>query len=215
MEQERILALLAIERRERFLRGCFDFVFVERMRRRIFRVLRRIQTRDPAKNKQIRERVATEAIRSVHARRAFTRREEPHDARLLRLGIDANAAHRVVGGRPDFHRVGRDVDVAQLFELVIHRRQFFLDVLGGAARCDVEEHAAVGRAASGLHFGVDGARDDVARQQIRRSLRRFAFEARVASRRLEIHAGGFQPRVGFVLVVRRFLLIELDGCSRT
>ena len=37
--------------------------------------------------------------------------------------------------RPDFHRLLRDVDVAELFELVIHARQLALDVL--VARSEV------------------------------------------------------------------------------
>ena len=95
------------------------------------------------KTSRSRERVAAEAIRAVHARRALARREETLDARLLRLGIDADAAHRVVRGRADLHRLLRDVDVAELFELVVHRGELALDVLGRAARGDVEEDAAV------------------------------------------------------------------------
>ena len=41
-----------------------------------------------------------------------------------------NSAHDVMRSRPNFHRLFRDIDIRQLFELVIHARQFLLDVLG-------------------------------------------------------------------------------------
>ena len=99
------------------------------------------------KTSRSRQRVAAEPIGAVHPRRALARREEALDARLLRLRVDADAAHRVVRGRPDLHRLLRDVDVAELLELVVHRRELALDVLGAAARVDVEEDAAVRAAA--------------------------------------------------------------------
>ena len=42
--------------------------------------------------------------------------------------MDADATHDVVRGRTDFHRCGRDIDVRELFELVIHARQLPLDM---------------------------------------------------------------------------------------
>ena len=67
----------------------------------------------------------------------------PGDAALLGVGVDLDAAHHVVAGGPDLHRLGGDVDVGQLLELVVHRRQPLADVLGVTARGDVEEDAAV------------------------------------------------------------------------
>ena len=55
----------------------------------------------------------------------------PGTRRHLRVGVDAHAAHHVVRGRADLHRLLRDVDVGQLLELVVHARQLALDVLGG------------------------------------------------------------------------------------
>ena len=62
---------------------------------------------------------------------------------FLFLYNNLHAAHHVVAGRPDLHRLGRDVDVRELLELVVHRRQPASDELRVAARGDVEEDAAV------------------------------------------------------------------------
>src|SRR5262249_45232820 len=83
------------------------------------------------------------------------------------VGVDPHATHDVVAGRPHFHGVLGDVDVGQLLELVIHRGQPLPDVVGRPAAGDVEEDAAVRRAAARLDLGVDGPRHLVARQQVR------------------------------------------------
>ena len=49
------------------------------------------------------------------------------------VGVDLDAAHHVVAGRADLHRLRGDVDVGQLLELVVHRRQPLED-LGGRRR---------------------------------------------------------------------------------
>ena len=74
----------------------------------------------------------------------------PGNRRHLRVGVHADAAHDVVRGRADFHRLLGDVEVGQLLELVIHARQLALDVRLGVRELlldprDVEEHAAVRR----------------------------------------------------------------------
>ena len=70
--------------------------------------------------------------------------------------------------RTDLHRGLGDVDVRELHELVVHRGQSPLDVIGGAPGGDVEEHTAMRAPAPGLHLGVDRPGDLVSRQQIRR-----------------------------------------------
>src|SRR3712207_7143968 len=40
------------------------------------------------------------------------------------------SAHYVMSRRSDFHRRCRDVQIGELFELVIHARKLFLDVIG-------------------------------------------------------------------------------------
>ena len=117
----------------------------------------------------------------------------------LRLRVDPDTSHRVVRGRPYLHRLLGDVDVAELLELMIHRRELALDVFGAAPRVDVEKYAAVRGAAPSLHFAVDGARDDVARQEVRSSPRL----GRDARRALA------QPLVGFILGARGLARVEL------
>ena len=53
----------------------------------------------------------------------------PGPGRRARLGVDPDPAHHVVRRRPDLHRTGRDVDVGQLLELLVHRRQLAADVV--------------------------------------------------------------------------------------
>ena len=110
----------------------------------------------------------------------------------------------VVARRADLHRLLRDVDVGQLLELVVHRRELLLDVLGRAARGDVEEDAAVRRAAAGLHLGVDRARDDVARRAAPACAARSTFRRRLV-----------EPAIGLLLGVGRLVRVERRGCSRT
>ena len=78
-------------------------------------------------------------------------------------------------GRADFHRLLGDVEIGQLHELVIHRGQLLLDVFRRVRNFfldpgNVEKHAAVRAAASGLDLAVDAAGHVVARQQFRRTL---------------------------------------------
>src|SRR5262249_10189326 len=102
------------------------------------------------------------------------------NARHLRVAVDLDPTHDVVRGRPDLHRLGGDVDVAQLLELVIHAGQLLLDVLGlveaGPALSEpvaeglqLEEDAAVRAAASLADLAADATSDVVARQQFRRA----------------------------------------------
>ena len=126
-----------------------------------------------AEDQQVGQRIAAQAVGAVDAGRTFPRGEEAGDARHLRIAVDAHATHDVVGGRADFHRLGGDVDVGQLLELVIHARQLLLDVLGGVRQLfldpgDVEKHAAVRAAAAGFDFAHDAARHMIAGEQFRR-----------------------------------------------
>ena len=110
-----------------------------------------------AENQQVGQRVAAQPVGPVHATSALTRREQSRRGGPRGIGVDLDTAHHVVTGRPDFHRFLGDVHLGQLHELVIHRRQPALDLLGGQPRCDVEEHAAVRGVTAGLYLGVDGA----------------------------------------------------------
>ena len=95
-------------------------------------------------------------------------RIQARHAREPVIGSHPDAAHRVVHRRADLHRAGRDVDVGELLELLIHRRQLAAHALGGQV-ADVEEDAAVGRATALADLGVDGSGYVVAGRELRRA----------------------------------------------
>ena len=98
-------------------------------------------------HEQVGQRVAAEAVGAVHPAGDLARGEQAGHGRRAGLGVDPDPAHDVVRRRADLHRPRRDVDVGQLLELVVHRRQLAPDVLGREV-ADVEEDAAVRRAAA-------------------------------------------------------------------
>ena len=85
------------------------------------------------------------------------------------VGIDLDPAHHVVAGRADLHRLLGDVDVGQLLELVVHRRQLAHDLLGGRREAMSRKTPPCGEPRPGLDLGVDRAGDLVAREQFRRA----------------------------------------------
>ena len=104
----------------------------------------------------------------------FSGGEEAGHGGHLRVAIDADATHHVVGRGSDFHRLLRDVEVGELLELVIHAGQLALDVFFGFGQAlfyprDVEIDAAVGCAASGFDFAIDAAGNVVASKELRRA----------------------------------------------
>ena len=121
-----------------------------------------------SENQDVGEGVAAQAIRAVQARRRLARRVQAGDGAGggLRVGLDA--AHGVVDGRVDLHRLRGDVHVAQGVELLVHGGQFALDVVRAPVG-DVQEDAAVGAAPARQDLLVDGAGDLVARQQFGRA----------------------------------------------
>src|SRR5438128_1406934 len=118
----------------------------------------------PAEDQQIGERVAPKAIRTVQTGGGFASGKKTWNGGLGGFGIHANATHHVVAGGADFHRAFRDVHVGQFLELVIHAGEFLLHVFSGLMR-DVEISAAMFGAAAFFDFGVDGARNDIARRE--------------------------------------------------
>src|SRR3989442_13289369 len=108
----------------------------------------------------------------------LARREQARHGGHLSLRIDSNAAHDVVHCWPDFHGAGRDVDIGELFELMVHARQLLLDVFGRVWKFffdprDIQEYAPVRTSPPFLDFANDAARDVIARQQLRRTTRLF------------------------------------------
>ena len=80
-----------------------------------------------------------------------------------------NSAHHVVRRRSDFHRFLGNIDIRELFELVIHARQLSFDVLSrvrkpGFDPGDVEKHAAVRTPPPFLDLAHDAARNVIASQ---------------------------------------------------
>ena len=89
-----------------------------------------------------------------------------------------DATHDVVGRRADLHRLAGNIDVRQLFELVIHARQLALDVFGRVRELlldpgNIEIDAAVRAAAPFLDLAHDAARHVIAGEQFRRTARIF------------------------------------------
>ena len=136
---------VALERRERGFLCCGDLGVGDcrEPTGQLFRVGGGMFTGPTAEHDQVAQRVAAEPVGAVHAARTLPGREQPGHDRHRRVGIDLDAAHHVVTGRADLHRLLGDVDVGQLLELVVHRRQPLVDELRCAARRDVEEDAAV------------------------------------------------------------------------
>ena len=104
---------------------------------------------------------------------AFSGGEQARNGRHLCFRVYTDTTHHVVSGRSDFHRGRCDIDVGELFKLVIHAWQLPLDVLRRIGDFlfdpgDVEKDAAMRRAASRLDFAHDASRDVIARQQFGR-----------------------------------------------
>ena len=126
------------------------------------------------KHQEVGQGVAAEPVGAVEPGGRLAGGKEAGHGRHLRIAVDLDAAHDVVGRRADFHRFFGDVDVRQLFELVVHAGEFLLDPLRGARELfldplDVEEHTAVGTAPAGLDLAHDAAGHVVAGQQFRRA----------------------------------------------
>ena len=105
-------------------------------------VSRRGRPRPGPEHKQVRQRVAAQAVRAVHPTRDLARGEQTGNGRCAALGLDADTAHGVVGRRAHLHGAARDVDVGKLLELLVHRRQLASDVVRWEV-ADVEEDATV------------------------------------------------------------------------
>ena len=120
---------------------------------------------DAPEDEALRERVAAEPVRPVHAGRALADRVEPFHLRGVGLRVDEDAAHRVVRGRRDLHRRRRDVEHREVDELAVHARQPLEDRLAVEVR-HVEQDAAVRGSAALRDLRVVGESDAVARGQL-------------------------------------------------
>src|SRR5918997_4218638 len=115
----------------------------------------------PAEDEQVGERVPSQTVGPMQPAGALAGCEEAGHVGGARLGVDLYAAHRVVDGREDLHRLPGDVYVGELEELLVHGGQLLHDALVAEVR-DVQVHAAVLATAALLHLGVVGPGHHVA-----------------------------------------------------
>src|SRR5262249_39984764 len=126
-----------------------------------------------AKNQEVRQRVATQAISSVKPGAALAGSKQPGHCGHLAIAINLDPAHHVMRSRAHFHRVLRYVDIGQLFELVIHTRQLSLYLLGGFRNAlfdpgDIEKDPAVRASTTFSDFADNAAGNVVSGQELRR-----------------------------------------------
>src|SRR5207244_10516364 len=118
-----------------------------------------------AEHQDVAERVATEAIGAVQATGDLAGGIETGHGGRRRRRIDADAAHGVVAGGADLHGLLGDVHRRARVELLVHRGQLALDVVGAAVG-DVEVGAAVRRPPARPHLILDGSRYHGTRAQL-------------------------------------------------
>ena len=118
---------------------------------------------DAAEHRRIRDTVAAETVRAVHAARILARDEQPF-ALGRAIGGELDAAHHVVRGRHDFDLAGGEIEAA-IGAALDHSLELAAHVVGTQMR-HAEPHAAVRRRAARAHLGEDRARDDVARRAL-------------------------------------------------
>ena len=126
----RIFAGGPLKGRDSFRSSTVDLIAIDSPKLVLLREFRRVFPRAFPENHDIGERIAAQPIGAVDAGCALASRKQPGDARHLRVWMDMDPTHRVMRSRPNFHRLLGDVDIRQLFELVIHARQLLFDVLG-------------------------------------------------------------------------------------
>src|SRR5579863_6514147 len=138
MDRVRVVAAFVGEVRERVLGDLVDLCLAGR---RLLALFERVSGGGfpgaAPEDQEVRKRVPAEPVGTVHATCHLAGGIEALDGRTLGLGVDPYASHHVMAGRTDLHRPGGDVDVGELFELVVHRREPALYVLGWPARGDV------------------------------------------------------------------------------
>ena len=174
MDRVRVRTGLAVQDGGGAPHGLRHLSFVDpRRRSQSLHVLRRPGARQPPEHQEVRKRVASQAVGAVHPGGGLAGREQARQRRHLRVGIDPHAPHEIVQRRTDLHRLPSDVHLGQFLELMVHGWELPLDLTGRHPRRDVQEHAAVGRPPPLVDLADDGARHDVARQELGRPARRF------------------------------------------
>src|SRR5262249_9122283 len=113
------------------------------------------------------------AVGAVQPRPARAGCEKSGHRRHLGFGVNQDATHDVMSGRPYLHRFPGNVDIRELLELMVHARQLPDDVLLGFRDLaldprDVEKDPAVRTASAFSDLTHDASRDVVPRQQLGR-----------------------------------------------
>src|SRR5439155_23131196 len=119
-----------------------------------------------SEDEQVRQRITAETIGSMKPGATLAGSKQAGHSGHLGLRMNTNAAHDVVHRGSNFHRSCRDVDIAELLELVIHARQLFLDVFRRIRDFffdpgDIEKHTAMRTSAAFLDLAHDATGDVV------------------------------------------------------
>src|SRR5215472_11097006 len=139
-----------------------------------FRIGCSVLTSTFPKDQQVRQGIPAEPVRAMESCAAFSCRKQAGDIRHLRIRIHPNPAHHVVRGWPDFHGFDRDINIRELFELVIHTRKLLLDVLGSVRNTvlnprDVQKHPTMWTATTFAYLATNTASHVIPRQEFWRS----------------------------------------------
>ena len=94
--------------------ACFaeDLVVVDFPKRIFLRKLCRKFSGSFAEHQKVRKRITAEPVRAIDSGRAFTSGEQPRHIGHLGICVHMHATHDVMRGRPNFHRLLGNVDVA-------------------------------------------------------------------------------------------------------
>src|SRR5262245_33778912 len=125
------------------------------------RVLGRRRPSPLAKHQQIAERVASEAIRAMHAPRHLTGSIQARDTGCCGFGIYPHSTHDIVASWANFHGLLGDIEIAKLLELVVHARELAPDGFRIALVGDIQKHAAVRTTPTSEHLSPDSPCHDI------------------------------------------------------
>src|SRR5205085_5252525 len=170
------LPALSIERLERAPNNVVGLLCIDSRCRLSSRIFGCVFARSHAEHQQVGERIPAEPVCSVQPGTHFACRKKAWHRRHLRVAIYPHSTHHVVRSWYDFHRLLRNIDVGEVFELMIHARKLLFDVLfrvrePRANPGNVEEDAAVRTAPALAHLLHDRACDVIASQQLGRTTR--------------------------------------------
>ena len=154
LQQVRILFAIDAEGQQEQPLFVGDLAVVDLPERDLLLVCPGGSPRPASEHEQVGQRISTEPVGTVQPGCHLAGGVKTGKRGRSGLGLDSKPAHRVVDSRRHLHRFLCDVDVGQPQELLVHRRQLFLD-RRGAQVGDIEESTPMLRAAPRLDFLVD------------------------------------------------------------